>query len=101
MERERVDVGVIGAEVDAVAGERDRALDQAACMEVPAQVAGRGGEGIDVVGPIADDDEPVGEERRALRRPDRPLPADPARFRVEGDYLAVDAVGGVARRSVQ
>ena len=68
MELERVDVRVIGAEVDAVAGERDSALDQTADVEVPAQVAGRGGEGIDVVGPIADDDETIGEERRALDR---------------------------------
>src|SRR2546430_1069771 len=70
---ERVDVRVVGAEVDASAGKRDRSLDQAARVVVPAQVPGRGREGVDVVRPVADDDDVAGEERRALAGAGRPL----------------------------
>ena len=98
---ERIDVRVIGAEEDPVPRQRDRALDQPARLEVPAQVPRRGRERVDVVRPVADDHQLVGEERRALARADRPLPANPARLRVEGDHLPVDPVRGVARWLVQ
>ena len=98
---ESVDVRVVGAEENSVPGQRDRTLDETPCLEVPAQVARRGRERVDVVRPVADDDHAVGEERRALARADRPLPANPARLRVEGDHLPVDPVRGVARWLVQ
>src|SRR5207245_7486353 len=95
---EGVDVRVVGAEVDAVAGQRDRTLDQAARVVVPAEVPGRRRKGVDVVRPVADDDELVGEEGRALGRPDRALPANTAGLGCDGGKLEVATLGHVLRR---
>ena len=99
---ERVDVVVVGAEVDAAARIGHRVLDLAAGRERPARAPGRGIEGVDLAVPVADIDDAVDHERRRLARPDRDLPPDLARVGVERDDLAVDpGAARVARWLVQ
>src|SRR4029077_7085502 len=61
---QRVDVMVVGAEVDAPTRERDRALDLVAGLERPARRARCRAERVELPGPVADVTGPVVDERR-------------------------------------
>ena len=99
---ERVDVVVVGAEVDAAAGVGDRVLDLVAGLERPAGRARGRAERVDLAVPVADVDDPVEHERRGLGRPDLQAPAQLAGVGVERHHLAVEpGAGRVAGRLVQ
>src|SRR5688572_21787475 len=73
---DRVEVAVVGADEEPVAGLRDRALDPALALERPAHTTGPLVEGVDPPAPVADVDASVGEQRRGLRRPNPGAPTD-------------------------
>src|SRR5205085_5388813 len=92
---EGVDVAVVGADEDAAAAatEGERALHRPARLERPAPAAGAGVDRAHGAGPVADEDEPVRDERGRLGRAERRAPADPAVRGVEGVELAAERVG--------
>ena len=87
----RVEVVVVGADVEPPAGERERSLHLAAGAVAPDRLPRLRVEREDVAVPVADVDAAVRDERRGLARADRPPPAHAARARVERDHLAVQA----------
>src|SRR5581483_11409737 len=99
--RERVDVPVVGADVDAVAADRDRSLHRAADVLPPDDVAVACVERIDVAEPVADVDALADDGGRRLARADVPAPAELAGADGERDDLTVACALRLARLPVQ
>src|SRR5206468_11200806 len=76
---QRVDVAVVGAEVDVLARERNAVLDLVAGLVAPDGASRGRAERVDLPGPVADVDEPVRDERRRLGRAHPHPPAQLAR----------------------
>src|SRR5579862_746968 len=99
---EGVDVRVVGAEEEPVAGDGEPILHLAAGGERPAELAGLLRVGVDATVPVADVDVAAVDERRGLRRADRVPPQHLPGPDRQGEHFARQvAAARVARRPVE